>query len=173
MYDYELKLIDSSRMIADILVADIGNIQEKYDEMMALALRDEYPLSMRAARIVALCSFKHLNLVKPHLKSIIKILPCAKVDGLKRSFLKILAELPVYIDEEELGKLTGTAFEFLSDHKQSVAIRVFSIDILVNIGKRYPDIKFELKTILESVIPEGSAGLRAKCRKTLKTLNPI
>jgi hypothetical protein len=170
MYNYELSLVDSSRKLVDIMVAEIGNNQEKFDEMVMLALSDVYPVSMRAARIMTVSTFKHKHLLKPHLEAIIKMLPGAKVDGLKRSVLKILAEIPFELDEESIGLLTDTTFNYLVDPKEAIAVRAFSIGILLNISRRYPEIKPELKAILESILPGSSVGLKSKCRKTLRLI---
>jgi hypothetical protein len=171
MQSYETRLVDSSRMIADIMVADIGNDQEKFDEMMVLALRDVYPLSMRAARIIELCMPKHINLFKPHIDKIIRLLPSVKVDGLKRNFLKIFADSPIYMDEELSGQLVDLAFNYLGDQKQAISVRAYAIDILVRFVRIYPEMKPELIAILESMYTDASVGLRLKSRKIIRLLS--
>jgi hypothetical protein len=138
--------------------------------MLVLALRDVYPISMRAARVMTICTFKNPDLIKPHVASIIKILPQFKVDGVKRSLLKIFAELPLHFDDDSLGILTDVCFKSINDQKEAIAVRAFSIGILLNISQKYPEIKPELKSILESILPECSVGLKSKGRKTLKLL---
>jgi hypothetical protein len=170
MQNYERRLVDSSRMIADIIVAEIDSDQDKFDEILMLALRDEYPLSMRAARILVLSGFKNRNLLKPHILLLINALSSAKVDGLKRSILKIFAELPLQLDDETIGKLTEISFNLISDRNQSIATRAFAIGILTKVIKKFPDIKFELKAVLESIMLDGSVGLKKKCSKTLKLI---
>lgn len=171
MQGYETRLVDSSRMIADIMVADIGNDQEKFDEMMVLALQDVYPLSMRAARVIELCMPRRINLFKSHINKIIRLLPSVKVDGLKRSFLKIFADSPIYMDEELSGQLVDLAFNYLGDQKQAISVRAYSIDILVRFVRIYPEMKPELIAILESMILDASVGLKTKCRKTIKLIS--
>jgi hypothetical protein len=170
MYNYETRLVDSSRIIADILVADVNNDQDKFDEILMLALKDEYPLSMRAARIVVLSSFKNINLIKPHTNILLKALSTAKVDGLKRSILKIFAEFPLHLDDDSIGQLTEISFDLINDRNQSIATRAFAIGILAKVIRKFPDLKFEMKAVLESVLEDGSVGLKKKCSKTLKLI---
>ena len=131
MYNYESKLVDSSRLTADIIVADIGNSDKKYTEILELTLRDEYPKSMRAARILALATRNNCSLFIPHLPKVIDSIGSLKVEGVKRGFLYILAELPVELTEEMLGIVTDCCFTWLTDTKEAIAIRYYAIEILV------------------------------------------
>lgn len=173
MYNYEIKLVDSSRLIADLLVADIGNNTDKFAEMMELALRDEYPLSMRAARIIALCVEKNNSLIDPHLQNIIEVLDSICVEGVKRSFLKIFAELPLHLNEDMLGILTDRSFIWLNNPKEAIAIRYYAIEILLKVVKLFPEIKFELSDCLHTILDNESSALQVKSRKAIKYLNRI
>jgi hypothetical protein len=170
MNKIEAQLVDSSRIIADIVVANIGNDQELFDEAVSLMLRDTYPLSMRAARVIQLVAVKHPDLLRSNVDKFVKCLQTSKVDGVKRSVLKILSETPVYIGEELFGELADVSFQLAEDPKEAIAIRAFAIDILLKVVKKYPEVKPELRAILESMLPECSVGLKTKCRKILKKL---
>ena len=173
MFDYESKLVDSSRILADILVADIGDSQDKYSEMMAVAMLDKYPVSMRAARILTLCTSKNPTLIRPHIKTIIQSLESTKVEGVRRGFFKILSEVPDLINEECLGLLADLAFDWMGDPKQAIAIRVYAIDLLLHVVKKYPDLRYEFVGNLETIMEDGSSGLKSKCKHTLRKLNNI
>lgn len=168
MSGIEDKLIDTSRVVADIVTNYIGNNQDLFNEAMELVYRDEYPLSMRAARVIQLATYKHLNLIRPHIDRMIYALEYSKVDGVKRSFLKILAEKPLNLNEEQFGRLTDLSFSILKNGKEAIAIRAFAIDILYRIIKTYPEIKYELIPILEELKSDESVGLAGKCNKILK-----
>jgi hypothetical protein len=166
----EHQLVDSSRIIADMAVAHIGNDQPLFDDAIELLLRDIYPLSMRSARVVQLVVQKHPNLLRPHVQTLISAISKSKVDGVKRCALKILSETPVFITEDEFGELADICFSFAEDEKNAIAIRAFAIDILLKVAKKYPEVMPELRAILESITPHGSAGLKNKCNKILKKL---
>jgi hypothetical protein len=173
MYNYQSKLVDSSRMLADLLVKDIGNNSHKFAEMMGLAFRDEYPVSMRAARIIALSAEQHIDLIHPYLLQMIEALEKCKVDGVKRSFLKILAEQPVNLDEGLIGKLTDLAFTWVNDPRQAIAVRYYCIDIILNVATCYPEIGIELSELLRNMMNDFSSGLQSKSKKVIKYLKKM
>jgi hypothetical protein len=173
MHNYEAKLVDSSRLIADMLVADIGDDRDKFAEMMMLSFRDEYPLSMRAARVIALCVENNTTLIIPHLQRMVDTIDTISVEGVKRSFLKIFAEMPVELNEDMLGILTDRSFNWLVDPKEAIAIRYYAIDILVKVVKLYPEIKIELTESLNSLLDDDSTALHTKGRKVLKYLDKL
>jgi hypothetical protein len=171
MQNYESKLIDSSRMVADILTTDILDDQERFDEMFELSLREVYPISMRAARIIELSTFKHKHLIVPHLNELINAIDNSKIEGVRRSYLKILTLLPFKLDEDAQGRLVDMAFSFLSNNKEAIAIRAYSIDFLLKIILNYPELKNELIYVLEEMTKDASTGLRTKSKKTIAQLN--
>ena len=170
MYNYESKLVDSSRMIADILVADIAGDQDRFDEMFEITLQNSYPLSMRAARIIEICVSKHRKFILPHLNKLPEYIEASDVDGVKRSFLKILSETSLPQDENFLGLLTDLAFAYIENNNEAIAVRAFSIDILLKISKTFPDLKSELIPLLQNMAEISSKGLESKCKKILKKI---
>ncbi len=170
MVTLETQLVESSRALTDLIVNDVYAHQERFDEIMELVYRDAYPVSMRAAWVAFLAFEKNPQLINPHLQKINHRLPLFKVDGVKRSALKILYEQMHLLDEEDFGLLADTAFTWAQSPKQAIAVRAFSIDILVKTAERYPEIIPELQALLETILPDGSAGLKNKCQKLLKKL---
>ncbi|MBN1597101.1 MAG: hypothetical protein JW894_02310 [Bacteroidales bacterium] len=170
MQNYESKLVESSKKLSDIMISDIGDDPERFLEMYRLAVRDEYPLSMRAGGIIAKIANKHVCTVQKLIPEIIEILPSIKVEGVKRGFLKMLIELPLEIDEDLSGQLADLAFEWISDSKQAIAIRAYSMDIIYNFSLKYHEIVPEFIAVLDEVGRNGSAGLKQRCRKMIDQL---
>jgi hypothetical protein len=56
------------------------------------------------------------------------------------------------------------------DPKEPIAVRVFSMSVLANITRHEPDLKKELRIIIEDQLPFASAGFRARAKKVLKEL---
>ncbi len=171
MPNYESKLVDSSRLLADILVDDIGNSLKKYKEMLDVAFLDKYPESMRATRILALCAEKNKKLVCPYVNQIVHQLEHMNVEGVKRGFLKILSENSECLDEDSWGIITNLAFEWMNNPKEAISVRYYCIDLITQLQDQYPEIREELISILESIMEDESGGLRTKCAKTIQKLN--
>lgn len=167
-YSIEDKLVESSRALTDLVVREIGNNQQLFDETIVLLYRDVSPVSMRAAWVAYLVAENYPHLVKKHYSNLISILPSIKVDGVKRSILKMLSDGMDELKDEDFGALADCAFTFAEDSAQPVAVRAFSIEILVRVSKTFPEITGEIAAILEAMLPEASRGLRNKCNKMLK-----
>lgn len=167
MYNYSAKFVDSSRLVADLLTREIENSQEKFDELMSITFLDEYPLSMRAARVVYLCGIRNPGLFTSHIRKMITTLPRLKTDGVKRSFLKTLSSLPLVLNDEDNRALIDLAFEMVNDKKQSIAVRNYTIDLLIKLCARFPDLKTELIATITNLPVSESPALISKCKKTL------
>jgi hypothetical protein len=170
MATIEEQLVDSSKMLIDIVASKIGDNEELFDEAMELMLKDKHPMSMRAGRVAYFVCKKHPNLAKPYFRKMANILPVAKVDGAKRCIQKILIETPYELPEDIVGELTDVSFSFIEDPKQSIAVRAFAIDIILKILKIYPEMKPELIAVLETIKDDSSVGIKNKCRRLIKKL---
>ena len=173
MPNIEDLLVVSSKQMVEMLVVQIGNKQSLFDELMELMYRDTYPVSMRAAWVAIYVAEKHPELAYSHIPKICTILPDVKVDGVKRCILKILITTPYKFSDDDLGLLADITFTLATDPAQAIAVRAFSLDILLIVLKTYPEITPELIAVMESIIPDGSRGLKNKCIKTIRILqNP-
>ena len=145
--------------------------QEDFDGLMELFFGTEYRVTQRAAWIVSQCAEVHPWLLEKHLKSMIENLQRPVHDAVKRNTLRILQfmELP----EDLLGITAEICFQFLNSGFEPVAIKVFSMTVLFNIVRKYPELKEELKISIEDQLPYGSAGFKSRGQKTLKALEKI
>ena len=171
MGQIENLLIDSSRAIADLTITKINGKQESFDELVQIMLKNQYPVSMRAARLVQLVGIKEYQLVQPHLDTFLLLLRTTHIDGVKRSILKVISEAPLTVNEEHWGELTDLCFDFVAVRNQAIAIRAFSADILIKAIQIYPELKPELIAVFETIWPDGSKGLKNKIKKLLVKLN--
>ncbi len=65
--------------------------------------------------------------------------------------------------------LIDTAFSFLTDKKQPIAVRVYCIQLLKNVGKKIPELNEELKhTLLILANDETSAAMKSKLALSLE-----
>lgn len=153
------------------LANKIGPDQEAFDELIALFLGDEYRVTQRAAWVVTHCVEAQPWLIEKHLKPIIENLQNPVHDAVKRNTIRIIQSMD--IPEELLGLSAELCFQFLNSGTEPVAIKAFSMTVLFNIVKKYPDLKDELKMSIEDQLPYGSAGFKSRGRKILKSLEKI
>lgn len=160
-------LFDSSRSAAEMTTEAIGHNESHFKVVLEISLEDKYPLSMRAARVVQMCCSNYPELILPYLNEIIDKLKDFKVDGVKRSLLKLISEGINLKEIEQNGKLACICFDMLMNPKEAIAIRNYSLDILFKIAEFEPDLKQEIEPILETMMLEDSTGLKNKAKRLL------
>ena len=168
--DLQDLLFDSSRRTAEMAVGVIGNNPEIFKTMLDFAFEDKNLYAMRAARVIQLASHNHPELVRPYLKEIILRLPNLKNGGLKRGMAKILIERSFDHDEETLGILVSTCFDWLMNPDEKPAIKVYAMEILFKSSQFYPEIKSELIFSIEDQLPKSGTAVKSRGKQILTKL---
>ena len=162
-------LYDSSRAVVEIGVATIEGKPELFEEAFYLC-KDKYPFSMRAARVVQFYFEKYPLKINDYSKEILDELLVTKVDGVKRSFLKILYLCPRIIDLEKSGLLLDKCLLWLMSDKEPIAVRAYCIDLLVKFAKEEPELKHEIRLAIENLPLDEYPSLKFRCKTALKSL---
>jgi hypothetical protein len=147
----------------------VGKDQERFRHLLGLFLHGDRMTAQRAAWIVGLCAEDHPELVRPYLKQLVARMREPGVHGaVKRNVVRILqtAEIP----RELLGTVATLCFGYLGSASEPIAVRAFSMTVLARIAEREPDLKSELRLVIEQHLPYGSPGIRAHARKVLKMI---
>ena len=108
------------------------------------------------------------DLISPYLDDLIKRFNTIESDGAKRHIAKILSLSE--ITEKANGELINTCFDWLISELIPVAVKVHCMQILFNICETYPDLKQELKAVIEGQISNNSIGFKSRANKLLKKL---
>lgn len=151
------------------IVAYIGNDPTKFDELVAAFLNSPYRITQRAAWPLSSCVKAHPELVRPHLKMIIKNLAKPGIhDAVKRNTLRFLQfiEIPKPLH----GITLDICFPLVQNVKEPVAIRVFAMTVVANLCEMYPELRGELTEIIDKQMPYASAGFRSRGVKILRKL---
>jgi hypothetical protein len=61
-------------------------------------------------------------------------------------------------------------FDYIISPKEKPAVKAFSLTVLQNLSRQYPEIKNELRTIIETQWDNESPAFRSRARKILKEL---
>src|ERR1700747_3716244 len=124
------------------IVAWVGDDKKRFAELITLMLNDEYRVAQRAAYPISYCVEKYPALIKPWFGKMIKKMGDKKAhDAVRRNALRILEN--VDIPEKYCGQLFEISNNYLHDLKEPIAVRAFSISVMCNIAKKYPDLKTE------------------------------
>ncbi len=165
-------LSEHSKRVINRIVDFIGNDPERFAELMKLFFGNEYRITQRAAWAVSNVFKRYPNMVVPYLDKMLHLLADTQNIAVKRNTVRILQDLE--IPEE----LCGTAFEVCSrlliSPSETIAVRAFSITVLVNLTIRFPELKNETRVLIEAAIQEGaSAGMLSRANKELKRLGKL
>jgi hypothetical protein len=158
---------EHSKEQRDKIVRYIGNDPERFAALMDLFLKGEYRVTQRAAWPMSYCVGNHPELINPYFKQILPLLKKPGVhDAVIRNIVRILQF--VTVPKRYHGQLMAACFDFIASNDVPVAIKAFSLTILENLSKEYPDIKSELKLIIEERWPHETAAFRSRAKKILK-----
>jgi len=158
-----------SRSLRTKIVSHIGDDAVRFKELVNLYLDGPYRITQRAAWPLSYCVQKHPHLVKSHLKTLINFLdrPDTHV-AVRRNTVRLLQfiDLPKSLQ----AKVADICFAFLSDRKEPVAVRVFSMTVLANIAREQPDLRNEIVIQIEDHLPYGSSAFKNRGARILKQL---
>jgi hypothetical protein len=162
----ELRL-EYSKAQCDRIVKYIGGRSDRFGELMKLFFSGEYLLTQRAAWPMSYCVRNHPLLVRPWFKKMLELLESENVHpAAKRNIVRLFqfTEIP----KRYQGRLMNACFGFIEDPEEAIAVKAFSLTILENLCKAYPEILPEIKTIIEAKWDQETPAFRSRARKILK-----
>lgn len=158
-----------SKEITDRIVKYVGSDSDHFSELVSIYLEGPYQITQRAAWPLSYAVINHPNLIEPHLGKILKFTKKPGVhDAVKRNTVRLLQfiKIPKRYQEEVIN----LCFDFLTDSKQPIAIKVFSMTVLADLVTDIPELKEELRVIIEDQLPYSGAGFQSRGKKVLKWL---
>lgn len=165
-------LTTHSKENTTLIVNYINGDRKRFNKLMKLFLYDEYRVIQRAAWVVGDVARLHPEIVMPYIPEMVENLKKPDVHiAAKRNTLRFLSETE--IPEEQWGELAELCFDYLTSMEEPVAIKVFSMTVLLSIVKKVPELKDELYYAIEDQLPYGTAGFKSRGKKTLKALEKI
>ncbi len=163
----ETILKEHSKANCTRIVNWIGQEQKRFDQLFNLFLNDEYRVVQRAAWPLSYIVIAHPRLIQKHFSKLIKNLHKPNIhDSVKRNTLRLLQEIS--IPKRFHGEVMSTCFDYIMSPTEKAAIKAFSLTILHNLSKQYPDIKQELKTVIEDRWDFETAAFHSRAKKILK-----
>ena len=160
-------LAERSKAQTTRIIKWIGSDQKRFDELFHLFLNDEYRVVQRAAWPLSYCVISNPQLIRKHFAKLVKSMKKPGLgDSVKRNTVRLLQHIE--ISHEIHGDIMNSCFDYLIDPKEKVAVKACSLSILDNLSKQYPEIRQELKTIIEDRWDSETAACRSRAKKILK-----
>ena len=148
----------------------IGDDPDRFKKLVETFLAGPYRVTQRAAWPISVIAEKQPQLIIPHLKKILNFARKPGVhDSVKRNAVRLLQfiEMPKKLH----GNIADLCFEFLQDKKEPIAVKCFSMTALATIALSNPELKNELRIILEDQLPYASPGFTVRAKRILKQLD--
>lgn len=162
-------LKEHSKANCNAIVGWIGNSQAKFDELFDLFLNDEYRVVQRASWPLSNAVIAHPRFIQKHFSKLLRNLERPNLhEAVKRNTVRLLQYTA--IPKKFQGKVMNLCFDYISTPDVAAAVKAFSLTILENLSNQYPEIKPELKTIIEDRWNYESAAFHSRARKILKNL---
>ncbi|MFI5154870.1 MAG: hypothetical protein ACHQEM_01715 [Chitinophagales bacterium] len=147
----------------------IGSNKNRFSALMDLVLHADARISQRAAWPMSYCVIKFQDLVKPWFGQIVDLLEKKDTHpALIRNIVRLLQK--VDIPKRYQGRIMNACFGFVQSNDQPPAIKAFSLTILENLSKQYPETRQELKIIIEERWTREKAAFRSRARKIINTI---
>jgi hypothetical protein len=148
------------------IVTYVGNNPSRFKHLIEVYLAGPYRITQRASWPLSYCVENYPKLILPHIKSILDILNEPNVhDAVKRNTVRLLQ----YVDlpKKYHGRVVDLCFTFLQSQTEPVAIKAFSITVLDNLTEHEPDLRRELRIIIEDQLPYSSPAFQVRANKFL------
>ncbi|MCC6461499.1 MAG: hypothetical protein IT260_13585 [Saprospiraceae bacterium] len=163
----EQLLLEHSKAQTLRLAHWVGADPDRLAALLDIALGPNYRLNQRSAWVLMYVGQYHPQLLEPWLpRMVAKAGEPGVHDAVKRNVVRILED--VDIPEALLGDLADLCFRFLADPQEAVAIRAFSMTVLDKICEQVPELRPELRLLIEEHLPHASAAFRSRGRKILR-----
>ncbi len=156
-----------SRVNCTKIIQWIGNDQSRFDQLADLFFNDDTIVVQRAGWPMSEIIISHPSWGKKYLK---KLLSYVKEphhhEAVKRNTVRILQVMD--IPEKYQGEVMNLCFDYILSPTEKPAVKAFSLTVLHRFSKIYPDIRPELKTIIEERWDLETAAFRSRAKKILK-----
>ena len=161
-------LREHSKIQCDKIVRWIGKSQEKFDQLFRLFLSEEYRVVQRAAWPVSFAVIAHPAFINKHWEELVKNLNQQNVHGaVKRNSVRLLQGLN--IPEKFQGEIMNICFRYVESPTEAIAVKAFSLTVLGNLSKLYPEIIPELRLLIESQVENATPAFKIRAKKILKS----
>jgi hypothetical protein len=167
----EQLLVEISKINTNYIASYIKNDPKLFKELMTYVFEGERPLPLRAAWVASVITDEYPEMLTPYLDKLFAELKNFSHSGVRRMFLRYLATIT--IPEQYQGLLFDDCYTWLLSKDEPPAVKVHSMQILLNISRNEPDLLRELKLVLEELTNHDSAGIQSRAKYLVEYINQL
>ena len=160
---------EHSKKQTDRIVNYVGGDKDRFAVLIGLFFKGEYRITQRAAWPLSYCVRAHPELIEPYFKPLLDHLQRKDIHvAVIRNTVRLLQD--VTIPKKHQGRVMSTCFDFVQSPETPIAVKAFSLTILFHLAADYPDIRGELKLIIEEQWEHSTPAFRSRAKKILAKL---
>ncbi|MDF1673212.1 MAG: hypothetical protein P1U41_06880 [Vicingaceae bacterium] len=165
----ELLNLGHSKLFTNQIVDEVIANPQKMEDLIRIFTDGPAFITQRAAWAISVIAEKDPKLINPYYDLFIELLNQSnKHNAINRNIVRAFqyANIP----EKYEGQVLDACFRLLKSSEEPVAVKAFSMTVIYNLSKKYPDIAIELKASIKSLLPDGSAGIKSRGNKILRAI---
>jgi hypothetical protein len=135
-----------------------------FSELIRCLWSDDPIVRMRAADAAEKASARNPALLKPFKKELLGLLGEATEQELRWHLAQMIPRLE--LSGKERQNVTDKLSEYLND--RSSIVKTFAIQGLADLAQSDPDLRTDVRALIEGRVRTGTPAVRARCRKLLK-----
>ena len=160
---------EHSKKQTDRIVAYIGEEKERFAQLIQLFFSGEYRITQRAAWPLSYCVRNHPELIKPYFKQLLDNLDRKDIHvAVIRNTVRLLQDVTIPVKFQ--GRVMNKCFEFIQAPETPIAVKAFALTILSNLSADYPEIRGELRLIIEDQWEQATPAFRSRAKRVLKQM---
>lgn len=150
------------------IVHFIDQQPNKLKTLIDIISANEPLFSQRAAWVLSVIGEQNITVLKVHIPHLINLLDKKYHDAVLRASYKCLSKLT--IPEKLQGKTFDVSLHFLSQKSTPTGIKIWIIDVLMQIAKNHVELQQEISIVLTEQYKYCTVGLKGKIEKTLQKI---
>jgi hypothetical protein len=151
------------------MIRYIGTDKTRFRQLVRIFLGNDYRLTQWAGWPLSDIVKKHPELIRPYLRPMIRSVDRPGMhEAVKRNVMRLLQFID--IPANLAGMAFDKAFRLFSDTGESIAVRVFAMQVLADVAMKEPELRNEVILLIEEGLPYGSPGYRSRASRLLKKL---
>ena len=162
--------IQQSRALTTAIAKHVGDDYKRFKVLAKLVFGSDKILQQRAAWPFSEIILTHHNWMKAYWNQCAETLKDESLhEALHRNVLRCLQV--VEIPEEYQANILDTCLKAIMSERRAIAVRAFSITVAANICIHQPELKRELRLILNELAQQPmNAALQVRVKRALKVL---
>lgn len=166
VHENELKNIKSKDAVVQKAqgIASLNKLKQ-YVEYLTSSDED---IAFKASWVLSHARDQQNKLLDVVLDDLIPIWKSTPFVGVKRNVIRVLSFSK--LTDEQLGLLMDDCFAVVANPNETVAVRMFSLEVLLQAYHKYPELGHEIKEVCKIALIDASSGVKHKCTKAIRLI---